>query len=273
MATKILQISDIHYGADYNGLFNTKDQFLEVCRAAKQGGPVGGYDAVILTGDLVDDDDKVSDSEKAKAYEDIYAAAEGLCNDRKRLFVTPGNHDNAHIMTEITRRLPMYDTQDFLQTSGFNAPGTHLLITEIGNKEIVILDSGNAEPYKGIARLSAHYMEHRRPADEMLVFTHKPFRAEALYHRFMKDNVMSEDVGDLLSGYVKTYLCGHYHHLTHVKTPSMDMYVCPGVQCQIDPYSKECKAIAIPGFQVITYEPYTGSAVEVKPVILDDYVL
>lgn len=85
----VLQLSDIHYGADYDGKFDTADQWAAVIADAHKLCP-DGYDAVVITGDLVDDDPKVSDEIKRERYKTIIADAVSLRrNDKCPLLVTP----------------------------------------------------------------------------------------------------------------------------------------------------------------------------------------
>lgn len=270
---EILHLSDIHYGADYDGKFNTANQWATIVNDAKSRNYIG-YDAVIITGDLVDDDPNVDDRTKTARYEDILSDALSLRkNGNSPILVTPGNHDNRKILTEVASQLPTKNWNMDRQPKGFEDPGSQCLFVELGCKTIVLLDSGSVEPYKGIAKLSAYTNQRPWRAEDTMIFTHKPFRNERLYHRFMvgTGNVMSEDVGYLLSPYAKQYFCGHFHHWSQVDCGGMDMFTCPGIQCQICPYTEEVTAIAIPGYQVIEFNTYANAEVVVHPVILSDY--
>lgn len=270
---EILQLSDIHYGADYDGKFNTANQWSAVVKDAKARNPKG-YDAVIITGDLVDDDPKVDGKTKATHYEDIFSDALSLCvNSKAPVLVTPGNHDNREILTRVAKELPIKSWGSEDEQIGFEEPGSQCVIMTFNCKTIVLLDSGTVEPYKGIAKLAAYTARDSWRSEDAMIFTHKPFRNERLYHRFMvgTDNVMSADVGRLVSPYAKKYFCGHFHHWSQVDCGSMDMFTCPGIQCQIDPYSKGCVPIAIPGYQVIEFSTYANAEGVVHPVILSDY--
>lgn len=270
---EILHFSDIHYGADYNGKFDTADQWNAVVRSAQKTLPTG-YDAIVITGDIVDDDPKVSDDVKRERYEKVFTDAFELRkNEKSPLLVTPGNHDNRAILTEVADKVIPCLQWGLKQTDGFKDIGGQCLFATVGSKTLVILDSGSVEPYKGIAKLAAYTNQCPWRAEDTMIFTHKPFRNERLYHRFMvgTGNVMSEDVGYLLSPYAKQYFCGHFHHWSQVDCGSMDMYTCPGIQCQICPYTEEVTAIAIPGYQVIEFNDYANADVVVHPVILGDY--
>lgn len=270
----VLQLSDIHYGADYDGRFDTADQWAAVVADAHKLCP-DGYDAVVITGDLVDDDPKVSDELKRERYKTIIADAASLRrNDKCPLLVTPGNHDNRKIFTEVVNTDCPCFQWGLKQFGGFNDVGGQCMFVGVGNKTLVVLDSGTVEPYKGIAKLAKVAMQHKSWfQNDTMVFTHKPFRTNGLYHRFMKDNLMSDEVGSLVEPYATDYFCGHFHHLATVDNPRMVVHACPGIQCQIDPYSKECNAIPVPGYQVISFESHANATVKVTPVILDDYVV
>ena len=270
---EILQLSDIHYGADYDGKFNTANQWSAVVKDAKARNPKG-YDAVVITGDLVDDDPNVDYRTKTTRYEDIFSDALSLCvNSNAPVLVTPGNHDNREILTRVAKELPVKSWDKKEQPKGFEEQGSQFLALEFNCKTVVLLDSGSVEPYKGIAKLAAHSIHHPWRPEDTMIFTHKPFRNERLYHRFMvgTDNVMSRDFGHLIHPYAKQYFCGHFHHWSQVDCGVMDMFTCPCIQCQIDPYSKGCVPIATPGYQVIEFNTYANAEVVVHPVILSDY--
>ena len=106
---------------------------------------------------------------------------------------------------------------------------------------------------------------------EMIVFTHRPCTAPGkLYHRFMKDMLSPESVLDELPDYVMHYFCGHIHHVAQFEQHGIKVSTAPGIQCQIDPYANECVAYPIPGYQVITFEGFRGSIVNIETVILNE---
>lgn len=269
----ILQLSDIHYGADYDGKFDTADQWRAVVEDARNNNPEG-YDAVVITGDIVDNDPNVSDDVKRERYSKVFADAVALRkNDKSPFLVTPGNHDNRKILTDVVdMEVPCFQW-GLKQLGGFADEGGQFMFETVGSKTIVVLDSGTVEPYKGISKLAAFVMQHKWFDNDALLFTHKPFRSVGLYHRFMKDNLLPEEIGPMLTPYFSDYFCGHFHHLAAVNDPKMVIHACPGIQCQIDPYSAECVAIPIPGYQVISFESHANANVYVTPHILDNYVV
>ena len=274
---EILQLSDIHYGTDYKGKFNTKDQFNKVVEHAIKRTP-SGYDMVIVSGDLVDVNPNITFKEQKEGMDIILKRACQLCKDGKHgVYVVPGNHDNREALTKsATEILGWSNNPEFMDNGGFNEPGCFMQVvtpSKASHINIVLLDSGGVVPYKGIARLAAKVMQRGSSwnDNDTLLFTHTPFATERLYHRFMKENVMPTDVGELLRPYICHYFCGHYHHLAHVDCGSLEMHLCPGIQCQIDPYSKDCSPTAIPGYQVISLSSHANGSVVVHPVIMDNY--
>lgn len=86
-----------------------------------------------------------------------------------------------------------------------------------------------------------------------IMFTHKPFKSHNLYHRFMKDNMIDADIKRHLQQYVSLYFCGHLHHMYTLHSETFGMIGCPGIQCQIDPYSEKCNAVPFPGYLELIY--------------------
>ena len=139
----------------------------------------------------------------------------------------------------------------------FMNPGENLQFCHLGDYTLIAIDSGNGEPYKAIANLA--YIFHTDKAwdrSRTIIFSHKPFNAANLYHKFMGNNCLDFDVGRHLSRYAARYFCGHWHHYTSSRMTSLDgefsLTVCPGIQCQIDPSSEKCNAVALPGYMIIT---------------------
>ena len=116
---------------------------------------------------------------------------------------------SAASLTRVAKELPIKSWGPEDELIGFEEPGSQCVIMTFNCKTIVLLDSGTVEPYKGIAKLAAYTARESWKSEDAMIFTHKPFRNERLYHRFMvgTDNVMSEDVGQLVSPYAKKYFC------------------------------------------------------------------
>ncbi len=267
--TTILQLSDIHMGADYNGKFNTRDQFDAVIKSALAHNP-GGYDAVIITGDIADE-------AVPEYYHYVFEEAAKLCKTYNgRLLVTPGNHDDRKTLVDEyiqVLKANMKNVEYYItKADEMLYPGKQSLITPLGERRIVLIDTGDnyIQPHEGIAGI---YKRTSGDSDdkEMIVFTHRPCTAPGkLYHRFMKDMLSPESVLDELPDYVMHYFCGHIHHVAQFEQHGIKVSTAPGIQCQIDPYANECVAYPIPGYQVITFEGFKGSIVNIETVILGE---
>lgn len=271
MAYNILQLSDIHLGSDYEGNLDTEKQWKAVLKDASIN---GGYDAVIITGDLMDDAVCVDPASNAKSgkvltedgklgkYMEILNDAKSLCAPSGKLLVTPGNHDNRKLLAKAAVSMGLDNAREDM----FDNPGENIQYASVGSKAIVLIDSGNGEPYKAIAELA--YKANRDKEwkrDNTMIFTHKPFKSPNLYHRFMKDNMLPIDICHHAIQYASEYFCGHLHHYASVHARLADndfcMTVAPGIQCQIDPYSAKCNAVPLPGYLTIKFN-YNESIVE-----------
>ena len=200
----IVQLSDIHLGSDYGGHLDTQAQWKAVLKHAKETCPNGsdGYDAVVITGDLVDDDNlidpdnncsawshELSESEKFSRYMQILTDAKRLLGGGGQLIVTPGNHDNRELLGKAAVDAGVAGASENM----FLKPGKCLQLFSTGQTSIVTMDTGNGEPYEAISDL-AYFVNTNRGwnRDRTLLFTHKPFKTQNLYHRFMKNNMLDE---------------------------------------------------------------------------------
>ena len=276
----ILQFSDLHLGSDYDGHLDTVGQWEAVLKHAKKNCPDKfGYDAVIITGDLIDDtvcvdpgnnskshDQELSEEGKLKMYVDIIEAAKELTYGG-RVMVTPGNHDNRKLLGMAAVKAGLEGANQDM----FMNPGECLQHIHMGGKEIITMDTGSGEPYKAIAELA--YLVNSKSCwdkNHALMFTHKPFKVHNLYHRFMKDNMLDADIKRHMQQYVGFYFCGHLHHFSSLFLDNMSMSVCPGIQCQIDPYSEKCNAVPFPGYLELVYSDMDTS-INVKAHMLDNW--
>jgi hypothetical protein len=268
MQYSILQLSDIHLGSNYDGHLDTVGQWHAVLKHAKKNCPHGidGYDAVVITGDLIDDtvcldpdnntkshNEELSEADKEAQYLEILYQARSLLKPDGILLVTPGNHDNRLALGRAAVNAEVVNAN----ANMFMNPGENLQFGHLGDYTLIAIDSGNGEPYKAIANLA--YICHKDKTwdrSRTIIFSHKPFKAANLYHKFMGNNCLDFDVGLHFSRYAARYFCGHWHHYTSSRMTSLDgefsLTVCPGIQCQIDPYSEKCNAIALPGYIIIT---------------------
>ena len=280
MAYNILQLSDIHLGSDYEGNLDTEKQWKAVLKDAKIN---DGYDAVIITGDLMDDAVCVDPASNAKSgngltedgklgkYMEILNDAKSLCSHGGKLLVTPGNHDNRKLLAKAAVSMGLDNAREDM----FDNPGENIQFAHVGSRTIVLIDSGNGEPYKAIAELA--YMANRNEdwkRDLTMIFTHKPFQSPNLYHRFMKDKMLPTDICHHVIQYASEYFCGHLHHYASVHARLADnefcMTVAPGIQCQIDPYSAKCNAVPLPGYLTVEFG-YYGSGIEKRIHIVENW--
>ena len=278
----ILQFSDLHLGSDYDGHLDTFAQWDAVLKHAKKHCPdTSGYDAVIITGDLIDDtvcvdpdnnskshDSELSEAAKLKQYVEIIEAAKSLTSNGK-VMVTPGNHDNRQLLGKAAFKAGLAGAHDDM----FMVPGACVQYLSVGTRTIVTLDSGTVDPYQAVANLA--YTVNRDKnwnKSRVLLFTHKPFKSHNLYHRFMKDNMINEQFVYHMKQYVGHYFCGHLHHYTSLydSSSNFDVTVCPGIQCQIDPYSEKCNAVPFPGYLDIFFKDIDDS-VSIKVNMLDNW--
>jgi len=284
----ILQFSDIHLGADYGGHLDTQGQWKAVVQHAKETCPNGidGYDAIVITGDLVDDtslvdpdnncsswDHELSETEKYTLYMQILVDARRLLGVNGKLIVTPGNHDNRQLLGKAAVEAGVVGATEDM----FMKPGKCLQFASLGHNIIVTMDTGNGEPYEAISEL-AYYVNKDRGwnRERALLFTHKPFKTPNLYHRFMKDNMLDASLSHHMMQYVRYYFCGHLHHFVPLEglidkdNFRFCMNVCPGVQCQIDPYSEKCNAVQLPGYVKIACHDITAE-VDIQSIFLENW--
>ena len=242
---KILQLSDIHLGGDYEGQFDTKAQLEATCIKAREYSENGeGYDLVVITGDI-------ADCPYEGLYQHVFESALSLCDSNKRLLVTPGNHDDRPTLVKVLHSMNLL-SMDSNDIDDLLVPGRQAYSCRLGENNIVMLDTGAVKtPYEGISRI---YARHKINADfQALLFTHCPATVPGkLYHRFMNDKMLDPDMFDLVRKFTSHYFCGHLHHMASINGP-VRMHICPAVQCQIDPYSSNCHPTAISGFRVIDY--------------------
>lgn len=242
--TSILHLSDIHLGSDYDGLYNTNAQFDEVINKAASSHE--SYNAVIVTGDLADSTNE--DRSVLASYRHIFETLSDFSNN---VYVTPGNHDNRALLQRAY--CDVFPSAEAELT--FEKPGSDFQKYIIGGRRIVLLDSGSNEPYQGLVKMCL-WRENEDVIFDMdtYVFTHKPYKTRKLFHRFMNDNMLSNEFGENIKHYTNHYFCGHLHHYATIRDGSSTIHLCPAVQCMIDPYSAECHPSSMFGYQVIRYD-------------------
>ena len=275
----ILQFSDLHLGSDYDGHLDTFAQWDAVLKHAKKNCPDRlGYDAVIITGDLIDDtvcvdpdnnskshDEELSEAVKLKQYVDILEAAKSLTAHGK-VMVTPGNHDNRQLLGKAAVKAGLEGAREDM----FMVPGACMQVMTVGGHNLITMDSGTVEPYRAIAEL-AYFVDSDWNTRNALLFTHKPFKTRNLFHRFMKDNMLDNDIYRFLFKYVDHYFCGHLHHWYALTEEKFSMIGCPGIQCQIDPYSETCNAVPFPGYLSISFNDMETGVKSIQAHMLDNW--
>lgn len=267
----ILQLSDIHYGDNYNGKFTTESNLVLVLNDARKRLP-SGYDIVVLSGDLG------TETTSKETYLNIISKCDALLNSRSGVcvLVTPGNHDNRETLTDayheyITGKLPVNDDETILC---FTKPGSQfaMLSGELtGGRHVIALDTGHGKiPYEGLTRFINCCKKHGYNEDERnnIMFSHMPCDCEGkLYHRFMNDKMLdNKEFMSAVSPHTRNYFCGHLHQEYHFHDMSsgMQIHVAPGVQCQISPFKQECDAVNLPGYSVISWHPYAKSGIDIN---------
>ena len=214
-------------------------------------------------------DTELTEERKVANYLEILHDARKLVNPGGQLLVTPGNHDNRLALGKAAVEAGIKGAYEDM----FMIPGAFVQYVKIHDWTIVVMDTGDDIPYQGIAKL-AYTVNRTEKWDRRMtmVFTHKPFKATNLYHRFMDDKMLDRDLGLHVSQYAAEYFCGHLHHYASINDNINDMgicmTVCPGIQCQIDPYSEKCNAVPLPGYMQITFDTYYYT-VEKKVHFLD----
>lgn len=253
----ILQISDIHLKSKYDDQFPAEQHLNAIIQATKDQ----CFDAVVLTGDLVDDSEDGSMAGRYGDYAGLFITLRNAYGEDTPLLVTPGNHDVRSDLEEAYNdfcRGKSWETSGrFSKVGSFNNPGESLIVLKIPNyyRSIILMDTGHQEfPYESMCRVAAHmqHPEHQR----YMLFTHMPIIRP--FHLFMNDPkfTIGDDDNVFLSMLATTgcdaILCGHYHSESHMMAFGIHQYAAPASQVQIDPYTKTCNPSGnFPGYAVI----------------------
>lgn len=218
---KMIQISDIHLGGDYDGMYTPEKNFMDVI------GQIDPSNYVVITGDIADKD-----------HEANYKKVIGIMTEKfgDKWSVLPGNHDNLDIFYST---FPSERCKSF-EYEGVKCSLVPTVYSALENKAIVL---GNSVK---------KYIE-----PSSIVFTHYPVIDTV--HRFMKkfalDPEFKREILHTMSALgCKTIFCGHFHsvncgcyceemydltNLNPMGKTSIYQYICPAVQCQIDDMSEE----------------------------------
>ena len=238
MITHIAQITDIHLGGEYNGMYTPHENFKALIDAI----PSNYF--VVITGDLADHDHR-------GYYEEIKSMIEQKFGDKYA--VLPGNHDDVAVLDEVFAEHT--SSTIFQQVPISLVPTVHFEETNFG-----CLKSGTSL-VKSIL-------------DKSLVFTHYPVVETT--HKFMnKYPLLNEDKNSILRMMslksCPMIFCGHFHsntfslHTTTVKEmqrpqqvvinelsrQTIKQYICPASQCQI--------AVDNDNFECVSKVPYWNS--------------
>lgn len=220
---KIIQLSDIHLGGNYDDKFDTvknlKSTIDYICNNESD------VDMVILTGDLCE-----NNSEDEYIDLNMYLNKLKLVYPDVEIGAIGGNHDNFF-------KMKMYESV-YKVYEGF---------TDDWDLNAVFLNVQNAELSKNQINMIRKY----RPKN---IFIHYPIGD--VPNKFMNceaHNIKNADefmtVLQELPGV--NVFCGHYHNPGVYNFDNVNVYVAPSLQCQLDPNTEECVVSSkIPGYVI-----------------------
>lgn len=229
----ILQLSDIHYGGEYDGKFNCRLNFLATLDYALNYTKVP-YDLIVITGDLADRDHLAH-------YADIKTTL-----DRTGIayFVLPGNHDDVAAMRSVFG-------DHALPACGYRALGG-----------IMFWDNSSraapTPPPGYYSTLFCHYPVGTVPH----AFMEK--------HALPNSDALLADLAE--NHGVRNVFCGHFHWSDDILSSTPQVHVCPATQCQLDPACPECSPVpesvpsgtGLPGYTRIELDQDSGAMVDYR---------
>ena len=241
MEVRFTQLTDIHLGGDYDGMFSTMENFRQVLLSAKDD----SY--LVITGDLADTDHE-------KNYMFIKDAVEAKFG--QRYAVLPGNHDDVAILRDVFAG----------HTESFYHEGVPVSL-------IPTIWDPSAGKDVGIGQLDLQ-CKNKMMLGQSLVFTHYP--VFDTMHKFMNKHALSRSSKDAIIKMMKesrsnVLFCGHFHDcvetevttqvsdtydmqsgLSNYTSSTFTQYICPAVQCQIDRVSDSfvCSSKLPNGFSI-----------------------
>ncbi|WP_040796085.1 metallophosphoesterase family protein [Nocardia higoensis] len=196
---ELIQISDTHLvgaGTLFEGI--DSQAHLELACAAVRAAE-RTFDAILLTGDLVD-------GGGAEAYRRLSALVDELSAEvGVPAIYAPGNHDDPELFSDILG-------------TPIGADGTTDYVTTVGGLRIVVLDSnvrgaGHGELRPHQFRWLAEILDE--PADDgtVVVVHHPPLPSTSLYlEDYILDPAHRAQLADVLRGTdVRIVVSGHYH--------------------------------------------------------------
>lgn len=268
----ILQFTDLHLiadpNADYKG-FNSQKDFDAVLATAQSNLELWPPDAIVLTGDLVQDDSQA-------AYERLAAQAASW---QVPVFCLPGNHDVTEFFTEI------------LPSATVSIAGGHTLPQRSGNNQysnkqssqwrIIMLDTTQANNVAGhirtdeLARLEQELIEHCDKA--VLICMHHPavdigsawldeigLRNAKAFWTIIK---RQQDQYNHIQG----VLCGHIHQALDTQKHGIPVMGSPSTSRQFKPQAEQFAVHDIqPGFRQLILRHQNGQATLSSEVIRVD---
>ena len=236
----LTQITDIHLGGDYNGMFPVEENFRKLVDAAKD------KSYLVITGDLADKDHE-------KHYEYIKKIVEEKFG--QLYVVLPGNHDNVQVLNEV-----------------FKGHTDSVVFHDVPISLVPTVWNKSADKSMGVGVLANYYTPDMMLPNS-LVFTHYPVLPTT--HRFMGKHALDPESAmkiksRMLETGSKTIFCGHYHddcrtrQIDYCEEVDKDsnskflynnnlyQYICPASQCQIDPKSDQfvCTGKSPAGFTI-----------------------
>lgn len=229
----IIQLSDIHIGGEYGGKFDCWGNLEAVVNHISSKISVinrifGIAPLILVTGDVCEG--SAATVENYTKVHDLISKIGGTGNIR----YTVGNHDDAKIMGEALGFNP--DKVNVELLSAYDDP--YILIHIPTYTGTVDVDSVMMQIHHELAQLGS-------AAKDIPKYVYSHFPIGYVDHRFMNNGHALEH-GELLHEClqhvgVKEIFCGHYHSgsiTPHLSSPCIN--VCPGIQAQLDPYSKDC---------------------------------
>lgn len=259
---KVLHITDIHLKSEYDAQFPAMKHLGAIIK--ETAGMSGSLDAVVLTGDLVDNG-------TYEDYTDLFNLFATTYGTDMPILVTPGNHDNRIAMDEAyedfraDKHWKNYENINFY--GSFKHPGEAVTVmdmlgkTELGvvyqARSVVLMDTAHRGfPYPGLCNLTACREGASDAWPKYILFTHMPIIRP--FHKFMNKPgfTIEDDGGVFLKALAKSrceaIVCGHYHSESHMIEQDIRQYVGPANQAQIDPYSGKCNPSGnFPGYGIL----------------------
>ena len=231
----IIQLSDIHIGGDYDGVYDCRLAFEKTVEAIKDLEDRDGVTPrhIVVTGDVCNDLQSTPEN-----YRYVDELLRSITRPGDKIIYMPGNHDNAKVMGETLRFDP--DEVKVYQT-----PEANLLV--------IPTYSGTFDTNRIIESLYKQTYDESLP---MLVFSHFPIGH--IQNRFMysigavmKDTEILFKILSRVAN-VKEFFCGHFHSPGTTLVDGCHIHCAPSTQCLIDPWAKDFKAVAdYPGFSLI----------------------